>query len=222
MYLNTVDMIKVAIVDDKRINVQSLIDRIRHSSDFQILFTATDGQDFLYKCKVSENLPDVVFMDIDMPVMNGIEAVSVASGLYPSIRFLMLTVFDDDDIIFEAIKSGAVGYLLKEEKPERLVQYVREVMEFGVVPMSPRIARKTLQLLTRAQVDINKSKEEVLSERELDILRNLINGLDYKQISERLFISPNTVRTHISNIYKKLHVNNKAQAIKMAYKKGIF
>lgn len=214
-------MIKLALVDDKRINIQSLIDRIRHSPDFQIVFTASDGEDFIEKCKQSKELPDVVFMDIDMPIMNGIEAVSIASELFPSIKFIMLTVFDDDDKIFEAIKSGAVGYLLKEESADKLIQHVRDVVEFGVVPMSPRIARKTLQLLSRAQVELVKNKEEVLSEREVDILRHLINGLDYRQISERLFISPNTVRTHISNIYKKLHVNNKAQAIKMAYKKGI-
>lgn len=214
-------MIKLALVDDKRINIQSLIDRIRHSSDFQIIFTASDGEDFLDKCKSAQVLPDVVLMDIDMPVMNGIEAVSIASELFPGIRFIMLTVFDDEDKVFEAIKSGAVGYLLKEESPEKLVQHVRDVVEFGVVPMSPRIARKTLQLLSRAQINIVKERDELLSEREIDILRNLINGLDYKQISERLFISPNTVRTHISNIYKKLHVNNKAQAIKIAYKKGI-
>ncbi|MFN4300012.1 MAG: response regulator [Thermaurantimonas sp.] len=214
-------MIKLALVDDKRINIQSLIDRIRHSPDFKIVFTASDGEDFLEKCKQSKELPDVVFMDIDMPIMNGIEAVSIASELFPSIKFIMLTVFDDDDKIFEAIKSGAVGYLLKEESADKLIQHVRDVVEFGVVPMSPRIARKTLQLLSRAQVELVKNKEEVLSEREVDILRHLINGLDYRQISERLFISPNTVRTHISNIYKKLHVNNKAQAIKMAYKKGI-
>ncbi|GCD77059.1 DNA-binding response regulator [Thermaurantimonas aggregans] len=214
-------MIKLALVDDKRINIQSLIDRIRHSPDFQIVFTASDGEDFLEKCKLAKDLPDVVFMDIDMPVMNGIEAVSIASELYPSIKFIMLTVFDDDDKIFEAIKSGAVGYLLKEESADKLIQHVRDVVEFGVVPMSPRIARKTLQLLSRAHVEVVKNKEDVLSEREVDILRHLINGLDYRQISERLFISPNTVRTHISNIYKKLHVNNKAQAIKIAYKKGI-
>lgn len=214
-------MIKLALVDDKRINIQSLIDRIRHSPDFQIVFTASDGEDFLEKCKQSKELPDVVFMDIDMPVMNGIETVSIASELFPSIKFIMLTVFDDDDKIFEAIKSGAVGYLLKEESADKLIQHVRDVVEFGVVPMSPRIARKTLQLLSRAQVELARNKDDVLSEREVDILRHLINGLDYRQISERLFISPNTVRTHISNIYKKLHVNNKAQAIKMAYKKGI-
>lgn len=214
-------MIKLALVDDKRINIQSLIDRIRHSPDFQIVFTARDGEDFLEKCKQSKELPDVVFMDIDMPVMNGIETVSIASELFPSIKFIMLTVFDDDDKIFEAIKSGAVGYLLKEESADKLIQHVRDVVEFGVVPMSPRIARKTLQLLSRAQVELARNKDDVLSEREVDILRHLINGLDYRQISERLFISPNTVRTHISNIYKKLHVNNKAQAIKMAYKKGI-
>lgn len=215
------EMIKLALVDDKRINIQSLIDRIRHSPDFQIVFTASDGEDFLEKCKQSRELPDVVFMDIDMPVMNGIETVSIASELFPSIKFIMLTVFDDDDKIFEAIKSGAVGYLLKEESADKLIQHVRDVVEFGVVPMSPRIARKTLQLLSRAQVELARNKDDVLSEREVDILRHLINGLDYRQISERLFISPNTVRTHISNIYKKLHVNNKAQAIKMAYKKGI-
>lgn len=215
-------MIKVAIVDDKQINRNTLKEKLLSKNNIQVLFTASNGQDFLEKMKESKYLPDIVFMDIDMPVMNGIEAVNSASEVYPDTKFLMLTVFDDDEKIFEAIKAGAVGYLLKDENPDRLINALYEVVEFGGAPMSPRIARKSLQMLSKANVATSKKSESVLTDREMDILKGLVEGKDYKQLACEINLSPNTVRTHISNIYKKLHVNNKTQAVKIAMKKGWF
>lgn len=219
---NISEMIKVAIVDDKQINRRTLEEKLLSKNNIEILFTATNGEDFLEKMKKSRKLPDIVFMDIDMPVMNGIETVNAASELYPNTKFLMLTVFDDDEKIFEAIKAGAVGYLLKDENPDRLINALYEVVEFGGAPMSPRIARKSLQMLSKAKVENKKTEGSVLSHREMDILKGLVEGKDYKQLAIEINLSPNTVRTHISNIYKKLHVNNKTQAIKIAMKKGWF
>jgi DNA-binding NarL/FixJ family response regulator len=212
--------IRVAIVDDKPTNYFNLIDKLSLKSEVEILFTASNGEAFLERMKMTQPLPDVVFMDIDMPVMDGIEAVSAGAELYPDVKFIMLTVFDDDDKIFEAIKAGAIGYLLKDEKAERLLMALEEVMEFGGAPMSPRIARKSLQLLTKGPQKPETASP--LSDREVDILKGMVEGLDYKMLAERLCVSPHTVRTHINNIYKKLHVNNKTQAVKIAMKRGWF
>lgn len=212
-------MITIAIVDDKQPNRVSLNEKITYDTDITVAFMAANGEDFLEQMKTSNPKPDVVLMDIDMPIMNGIEAVNIATELYPSTQFIMLTVFDDDEKIFDAIKAGAIGYLLKDETVDRIITSVKEIVEFGGSPMSPRIARKALQLLTQANIDVKKEAEEsVLSEREMDILKGLVQGLDYKSVAEKLFISPHTVRTHITNIYKKLHVSSKSQAIMLAVK----
>ena len=215
-------MIKIGIVDDKPINHSIIIEKLSKNKDLIIVLQAQNGKDFLNQMESLKSMPDLVFMDIDMPVMNGIEAVRLASVLYPSTHFLMLTVFDDDDKIFDAIQAGAVGYLLKDEHADRLIEAIYEVMKFGGAPMSPRIARKSLALLSKASVYPKQAEEAVLSEREMEILKGLVDGLDFRQLANKLFISPNTVRTHITNIYKKLHVCNRTQAVKMAIKKGWF
>lgn len=216
-------MIKVVIVDDKQINRNTIQEKLRSHPDISVLFTAINGQDFLEKMKESNQPPDVVFMDIEMPLMDGIETVGTASVVYPDVKFVMLTIFDDDDKIFEAIKSGAVGYLLKDEKPEKLIQSLKEVVEMGGAPMSPRIARKSLQIMTKGETRKTSTKtDNPLSDRELEILQKLVEGKDYKKIADELFLSPYTIRKHITNIYKKIHVNNKAQAVNLSIKKGWF
>jgi DNA-binding NarL/FixJ family response regulator len=215
-------MINIAIVDDKQPNRVSLSEKLAFVPGMAVLFLAANGEDFLEQMKVQKSRPDVVLMDIDMPVMNGIDAVNIASGLYPQTKFVMLTVFDDDDKIFEAIKSGAIGYLLKDENVDRIVDAIKQIMEFGGSPMSPRIARKALQLLMGATVETKQKGETVLSPREMDILKGLVEGLDYKGVADKLFISPHTVRTHITKIYQKLHVSSKTQAVMMAVKNKWF
>lgn len=215
-------MINIAIVDDKQPNRVSLSEKISFVPGLTVLFLAANGEDFLEQMKTQKAQPDVVLMDIDMPVMNGIEAVNIASELYPQTRFVMLTVFDDDDKIFEAIKAGAIGYLLKDENVDRIVDAIKEIIEFGGSPMSPRIARKALQLLMGAKVETKQKEETILSPREMDILQGLVEGLDYKGVADKLFISPHTVRTHITKIYQKLHVSSKTQAVMMAVKNRWF
>lgn len=218
--------IKIAIVDDKQPNRATLRERITRTGEIEVLFSAANGQEFLecMKNAKGEVLPQCVIMDIDMPVMNGIEAVSKASEIYPGTRFLMLTVFDDDDKIFDAIRAGAVGYFLKDEKIENIIQGVKDVLEMGGSPMSPRIARKALNLLMNAKVEVNKPEadDSNLSEREKEILKLMVEGHDYKAVAEKLFISPHTVRKHIANIYEKLHVTSKVQAVRLAMKKKWF
>jgi len=218
--------IPIAIVDDRSQNRLSLAERINVSDDIGVKFTAANGNDFLDEMKNIQplQLPQVVLMDIEMPVMDGIEAVRLGKQLYPDVKFLMLTVFDDDDKIFEAIKAGASGYLLKDEKVSTIIEYVHQLIEVDAAPMSPSIARKALNMLVRRPESQNPINEELpsmqsnLSQRETEILRLLVDGYDYRSTAEKLFLSTHTVRKHIANIYEKLHVNSKAKAISVATK----
>jgi DNA-binding NarL/FixJ family response regulator len=215
-------MIRIAIVDDKMVNRKTVQSNIALHNDLQIVLEAINGEDFLEKMKLlaESELPQIVLMDIDMPIMNGIEAIAVGNIKYPNIRFLVLTVFDDDDKIFEAIQAGASGYLLKDDNAVQLVEAITQTLEYNAAPMSPAIARKTLAWLKQLPKPNAKHQvsNDILSEREIEILKLMVEGLDYKKIGDRLFISPFTVRTHTTKIYEKLHVNSKAQAIQMAYK----
>ncbi|MCG9911790.1 MAG: response regulator transcription factor [Flavobacteriales bacterium] len=218
--------IQIAVVDDKLQNRASLKERIVQTGEIEVIISASNGKEFLEEMKLAEKdrKPSVVLMDIDMPVMDGIEAVSKASEMYPETKFLMLTVFDDDDKIFDAIRAGAVGYFLKDEKIENLIQGIKDTLDVGGSPMSPRIARKALNLLMNSKVEITKPEadDSNLSEREKEILKLMVEGHDYKAVAEKLFISPHTVRKHIANIYEKLHVTSKVQAVRLAIKKKWF
>jgi DNA-binding NarL/FixJ family response regulator len=221
--------IPLAIVDDKSQNRISLCEQIKYFDEMEVVLTAQNGRDFLDQMKMLQrnHLPAVVLMDIEMPVMDGIRAVQHAHALYPEVKFLMLTVFDDDDKIFEAIKAGASGYLLKDEKISVIIDFIRQLVEIGGAPMSPHIARKAMDLLMKASlpgrtadIEANSSSYE-LSERELEVLKLLVEGCDYRSTAEKLFLSTHTVRKHIANIYSKLHVSSKAQAIRIASTTGL-
>lgn len=224
-----IKMTYIAIVDDKKTIRTALQARFEETENYKVLFTAENGKDFLEKMMVARKStsPDVVLMDIDMPIMTGIEAVLNAKDVYPQTKFLMLSIFDEDDKIFEAIKAGANGYLLKDEPLEKIKEAIRNVLDDQGAPMSPSIARKALDLLMNAKVNLanNKTINESdynLTDREKEILKHLVNGLEYKEIAELSGISPFTVRNHITNIYKKLHVTSKAQAIRMVINKKWF
>ncbi len=220
--------IPIAIVDDNAQSRITLAERINSADEIEVRFTAANGADFLEQMKKLSfaELPKVVLMDIEMPEMNGIEAVGFGKALYPEIQFLMLTVYDNDEKIFEAIKAGATGYLLKDEKVSKIIEWVQQVAEKEGAPMSPAIARKAIAML--AQTSDNKINEKqqapsqtLLSKRETEILRLLVEGYDYRATAEKLFLSSHTVRTHITNIYHKLHVTSKAKAINVAIKKNL-
>jgi DNA-binding NarL/FixJ family response regulator len=221
--------IPIAIVDDSSQNRLFLAEQIRHSEDIVICFTAKNGVDFLEKMKATaSNLhPAIVLMDIEMPEMNGIETVGYGRQLYPDLKFLMLTVFDDDEKIFEAIKNGASGYLLKDEKTSTIIDHIQQLSDIGGAPMSPSIARKALSLLSRSSISdtvaANKNDlTERLSDRECDVLKLVVEGKDYRAIAEKLFLSTHTIRKHIANIYEKLHVSSKAQVINLALQRKWF
>jgi|JI9StandDraft_2_1071091.scaffolds.fasta_scaffold104445_2 DNA-binding NarL/FixJ family response regulator len=223
-------VIKLAIVDD-RVQVRNTIQsRIEYTNEIKTIFTAINGQDFLEQVKnLNPNVrPDVVLMDIDMPELNGIQAVERATVLYPDMKFIMLTVFDDEEKIFNAIKAGANGYLLKDENIDEIIDYIKLVSENKGAVMSPAIARKALDMLVNNPINAkNKAnatitEETNLSQREISVLKGLVDGLDHKSIAQKLDLSPATVRTHMINIYRKLHVSSKTQAVGLALKKKWF
>lgn len=220
-------MIRVAIVDDKMNNRKVIADKLVRNNFFSIVFQAVNGEDFLQQMQnlPEDDRPHIVLMDLEMPETDGVSAIGTASSLYPSIKFVVLTIFDDHDKIFRAIKAGACGYLLKEESSEVIADMLMNLSESGAGPISPSIAYKILQMM---QQPVNPKSEKAdpdnifqLSDREKEILQMLSEGLDYKEIASRIFISPNTVKKHTIGIYQKLHVNSKAQALKIAYTKGL-
>lgn len=213
-------LIKVAIVDDNKSTVASLNEFLSYSPKTRVVFTSKSGQEFLEKMKsiVADDFPDVVIMDVNMPGLSGIEVVRHGKAVYPSIKFLMLTVFDDEETLFEAIKAGASGYLLKDERTNVIIAHIESLIEEGSVPMSPRIARKTLEMLATTSKPVAGThvvELHDLSAREKDVLYLMVDGLEYRDIGHKLNISPHTVRKHISNIYEKLHITSKTQAIRL-------
>jgi DNA-binding NarL/FixJ family response regulator len=215
------NQIRLVIIDDNSFLIKAIQEKLSFFDDLHVKYTANNGEDVLSKLEADKNV-DVLLMDIDMPKMNGIEATKQVKLKYPQLKIIMLTVFDNDENIFNAIKAGADGYLLKEVNPKDLHDGIIETLNGGAA-MNPSIALKTLKLL-RNPIDFssNETKEEInLTAREIDVLEQLAKGLSYTVISENLFISPSTVRKHIENIYKKLQVHNKMEAVEKAKNNNI-
>ncbi len=218
--------VKVAFVDDNMVNRNTFVRKIQSFDDLEIVFTAPNGSNCLEQLKglPPEKMPQVLFVDLEMPSLNGIQVIQIAKVLYPFLHFIVLTVFDDDERIFEAIKAGANGYLLKDDNAISLRNAITNSLEQGGAPMSPSIARKALDLLSKSpRVTVQSSNTEsaldgLLSEREKEILQHTIKGYSPKQIAETLYISVFTVRKHIAHIYEKLHVNTNAQVLSLAHK----
>ena len=212
----------IALTEDNSINRNTFMQKIGAFPELNVLFASLNGHECLEELKgmQQQHLPQVIFMDLEMPEMDGIETIAIAKSLYPQIHFIVLTVFDDDERIFEAIRAGASGYLLKHEPASVLRDAIINVMEFGGAPMSPAIARKTMLLLSRSASETANSAvvPKQITERELEILQHMVKGWDAKRISVELNVSVLTIRKHIANIYQKLHVNSKAQVISMAHK----
>jgi len=212
--INFMPNTRVLIFDDNK--------RIRES--LQYLFENTDGIEVcgaFAHCRevekvLAENKPDVVLMDIDMPEITGIEAVKRIRKGNSSISILMLTVFDDDEKVMEAIMAGASGYILKNKSLDRLVEAVRE-LEGGGAPMTPSIARRVLELFKEQKIAEVAEKEDFnLTKREMEVLSGLVKGASYKMVADQLHVSYDTIHSHIRNIYKKLQVNSMSEAVAKA------
>lgn len=208
-------VIRVLIVDDDAEIRNGLKWVIEHSNGFVCVGTYGRFNDALVK--IEDDVPDVVLMDIGMPEKNGIESVEILKQKYPDIQCLMLTVHSDDEKIFQSLRVGAVGYLLKKTPPDALLAAIRDAYAGGA-PMSTEVARKVLGYFQQQRNDKLSSS---LSKREFEVLQALIDGYTYKAIADKLFVSTNTISFHLRNIYAKLHVRSRAEAVAKAIKGGI-
>ncbi|MCO5252903.1 MAG: response regulator transcription factor [Bacteroidetes bacterium] len=206
--------INIAIAEDNCFSRQAAIERMSKYPQIRIKHIAANGKELISMLHKDCNI-DLVLMDIEMPVMNGIEATKEVKKNWNQIKVLMLTMFDDEQNLFDAILAGASGYILKESNAEQIFRAMMDTITGGAV-MSPAIALKALNLIKHPQQPTQNTQDFGLSEREIEILNQLKNGLTYEQIASNLFISYHTVRKHIENIYRKLQVTNKVEALQKA------
>jgi len=206
--------ITLAIVEDLDEVRDGLKNFISLSQDFKIVDTFKTAEEAAYD--LPKLKPDIVIMDINLPGMNGIECIRQVKDKTPGTQFMMFTVYENDEKVFEALKAGASGYLLKNTGLVQLIESLKELYNGGS-PMSANIARKLVTLFRSEQKET--ANLEVLSNRENEILQFLSTGLLYKEIAEQLSISVSTVRQHIHHIYEKLHVQNRTEAINKAFGK---
>jgi DNA-binding NarL/FixJ family response regulator len=207
-------VIRVLIVDDDIEIRNGLKWVIEHSAGFHCVGSHGHFDEALET--IEDDAPDVVLMDIGMPERSGIECVEILKQKYPDIQCLMLTVHSDDEKIFQSLRVGAVGYMLKKTPPDALLAAIRDA-NAGGAPMSTEVARKVLGYFQQQKNDKLSSS---LSKREMDVLQALIEGYTYKAIADKLFVSTNTVSFHLRNIYAKLHVRSRAEAVAKAMKTG--
>lgn len=209
-------MINIIIVEDNHFSRQALKEKLSVFEDIFVLYAAQNGQEAL-DYLASNNGVDLVLTDIEMPVMNGIQATELIKQRYPRLKIVMITIHDDDDSIFNAIRVGADSYILKETKAEKIYETITDTLNGGAV-MSPSIAIKALNFLKNTVIPKQEqsSVNTELSAREIEILELLSQGLTNKNIAERLFISPFTVKRHIENIYQKLQARNRVELLQKA------
>jgi len=206
-------MIKVVLFEDNR-HLRESISLVINNTEGMACSGAHPNGDQLVMDVINGN-PDLVLMDIDMPGINGIECTKILKRQFPNVKILMQTVFDENEKIHEAIKAGADGYILKKARPSELINAIRDVVEDRVA-MSPEVAKKVLQMLKTGNTNDEKSGFH-LSERESEVLKLLAKGNSYKVIADELFISYFTVQSHVKNIYEKMEVNSKSEAVSKAY-----
>lgn len=207
--------IRIAIFEDNKQFRESLEYIILSDEKFELCGSFSDA--LRLKNKIGECIPDVVLMDINMPGLNGIEAVMQVKEHYPQVQVCMQTVFEEDDKVFASLCAGASGYILKNTTPDKVLKAITEVADGGAF-FSPSIAKK---ILLNFQQHTNQAEFIKLSDREKDILRSLVDGMSYKMIAAAHNISYGTVHTHIKHIYEKLHVNSKSEAVAKAIKQKL-
>lgn len=214
-------MKKIVIVDDNLFLHKAIAEKLSFFEDLNCKFTAINGIDLLEKLAKNHNV-DLILMDIEMPKLNGIEATREIKMKYPHIKIIMLTAFDSDENIFKSIKAGADGYLLKEVNPQALHDGIIDTLQGGAT-MTPSIALKTLKLFRNPLVLESQQETDCiqLTVREIEVLDQLSKGLQYHKIATNLIVSIGTIRKHVENIYKKLQVHNKLEAIQKARENNI-
>lgn len=211
-------MINVVIVEDNNVIREGLAALINGTPGYSCIGAYPDCESFIVK--LDSMTADVVLMDIGLPGINGIEGVKVAIRMKSDINILMLTVYEDSEKVFDALCAGACGYLVKKTPPAKLLEAIRDVHEGGS-PMSSTVARQVITAFKETKNNSTNDYGYELSEREKEVLSRLADGYNYQEIANSLFISVDTVRHHIRNIYKKLHVHSQSEAVAKAIRKKI-
>ena len=202
-------MAVIGIVEDNK-KIRDLIQRYLDMQKDMECPVAVDSVEEMLDYLEEHQKPNVILMDIQLPGMSGIKGMEIIKSKYPEVEIMMLTVYHDSHKIFDSLKAGASGYLLKHTSLPEIKESIENLMKGGA-PMSPQIARKVISHFNEEAP--KKNEESMLTNREQDIVNGLVDGLSYKLIADRYDISIDTVRAHIRNIYKKLHVNSKAEVI---------
>jgi len=211
-------MINVAIVEDNNTIREGIAALINGTPGYSCIGSFSNCESFLGK--LEQLTVDVVLMDIGLPGMSGIEGIKNAKKIRPEINILMLTVYEENNVVFEALCAGACGYLVKKTPPLRLLEAIKEVYEGGS-PMSSHIARNVISIFQNKKIFTVEDNQTSLSPREKEVIMLLAEGNNYQEIGDALFISIDTVRHHIRNIYKKLHVHSQSEAVAKAIREKI-
>lgn len=208
-------MAKIAIADDNKHVVAMVKEKLSEYDEITLTLTAENGRALLNALKAEDEV-DLVLLDIEMPILNGLDTIILLRQLYPQIKILMHTVYDDDRYIFEAFKNGADSYILKDAAADKLYEAIIDTLNGGAA-MSPTIALKTIQFFRATSIEQDNS----LSKREAEIVQYISKGRTNREVADALFISPFTVKRHIENIYEKLRARNRIQLLEIAKKKGL-
>jgi DNA-binding NarL/FixJ family response regulator len=206
--------IRVSIVEDLAEVRDGLVDLVGSDRELLMVGSFENAESALDKLPGLQ--ADIVLMDINLPGMSGIDCIKMVKDKCPDTQFMMFTVYENDDKVLQAMQAGATGYLLKRTKPEQILESIKELNQGGS-PMSSNIARKLLNIFLHEK---KANKKEVLSDRENELLQLLADGLLYKEIADRLYIGHGTVRQHLHNIYEKLHVHNRTEAVNKYFDRG--
>ena len=210
-------MIKIVIFEDNHSRRTGLMLLLNSMENLKCVGAFSDCANVVEDIK--RNMPDVVLMDINMPNVNGIEGLRLIKKHFPEVKVVMLTIFEEEDKILEAICAKADGYLLKQKSPMKLIEGIQEVMNGGA-PMTPSVARKVLTLFN-SPIKRKRVEPLNLTKREIEILGFLVEGYSYKMIADKCFVTYATVNKHVSNIYSKMQVNSVAKAVSRAIKEGL-
>lgn len=199
---------RIIIVEDDNIIRNAFVTLIQQSGDYTVANAYSNAEAAIKNVK--DDAPDICLMDIELPGMNGIEAIPKIKAIFPSVQVVVVTVYENDDLVFKALCEGASGYLTKNMPPQKLIESLKE-LENGGAPMSTNIARMVVS-------SFHKNRQSPLTARELEVLELLSSGKSYSTIADQLFVDKETVKSHIKNIYLKLEVHSKAEAIEKAKK----
>jgi len=211
-------MIKVLIADDQEIVCEGLKRILQSDSEIKVIGIANNGQQALDL--INHQAPDIVLMDLQMPIMNGVQAIRQLRKTHPDLPVLVLTTYMDDKWLFDAIRAGATGYLLKDRPRHELLEAIKGTVS-GEAYLDPSVAKKVLNQVASAPEPIQFDESIEISERERDILTLLVEGLSNAEIAQRLFLSEGTVRNYLSSLFVKLEVSDRTQAVVVALRRGL-